>query len=106
MFIFLLNYCESKLGPSFGEALGIHKEPLFGAHKCTTPNVDADGHESKFVENIVKQVVQEVNHTPLDVGDTHVKDIELLLRNDFDETSHGWHWWNRKNKFGIKVSTT
>lgn len=52
-------------------------------------NVDADGHETKIVENIIKQVVQEVNHTPLDVGDTHVKDIELLLRNDFDMVGIG-----------------
>ncbi|KAG5598674.1 hypothetical protein H5410_030044 [Solanum commersonii] len=89
MFIFL-NYCESKLGLSFGEALAIHKEPLFGAHKCTTPNlspnVEADGHESKFVE--IKQVLQEVNQTPLDVldvGDTRVEDIKLLLRDDIDQ---------------------
>ncbi|KAK4717813.1 hypothetical protein R3W88_016151 [Solanum pinnatisectum] len=89
MFIFLLNYCESKLGLSFGEALAIHKEPLFGARKCTTPNlspiIEADGHESKFVENIIKQVLQEVNQTPLDVGDTRVEDIKLLLRNDIDQ---------------------
>uniref|UniRef100_M1AGQ3 NBS-coding resistance gene protein n=1 Tax=Solanum tuberosum TaxID=4113 RepID=M1AGQ3_SOLTU len=87
-FIFL-NYCESKLGLSFGEALTIHKEPLFGAHKCTTPNlspnVEADGHEFKFVENIIKQVLQEVNQTPLDVGDTRVEDIKLLLRDDIDQ---------------------
>ncbi|XP_055829808.1 uncharacterized protein LOC129899055 isoform X2 [Solanum dulcamara] len=92
MLILLLNYCKCKLGLSFGEALAIHKEPLFGAqriHKCAWDLQNfPDGHKSKFVENIIKQVLQEVNQIPLNVAwypvgeDTHVKDIELLLRNE------------------------
>ncbi|KAG5588464.1 hypothetical protein H5410_048898 [Solanum commersonii] len=45
-----------------------------------------DGHESKFIESIVKQVLLEVNQTPLDVAwhpvgvDSRVEDIELLLQ--------------------------
>ncbi|KAH0641298.1 hypothetical protein KY285_037884 [Solanum tuberosum] len=45
-----------------------------------------DGHESKFIESIVKQVLLEVNQTPLDLAwhpvgvDSRVEDIELLLQ--------------------------
>lgn len=43
-------------------------------------------HESKFIESTVKQVLQEVNQTPLNVAwhpvgvDSRVEDIELLLQ--------------------------
>ncbi|XP_049407067.1 disease resistance protein RUN1-like [Solanum stenotomum] len=46
----------------------------------------ADGHESKFIESIIKQVLQEVNQTPLDVAqypiglDSPIEHIELLLQ--------------------------
>ncbi|XP_070021513.1 disease resistance protein RUN1-like isoform X2 [Nicotiana sylvestris] len=87
----------------FGEALAKHKERPFGAQRVEKwrdalteaanlsgwdlQNV-ADGHESKFIEKIIQQVLQEVNQTPLDVAwhpvgvDYRVKDIELLLQND------------------------
>ncbi|XP_070019039.1 disease resistance protein RUN1-like [Nicotiana sylvestris] len=85
----------------FGEALAKHKERSIGAQTVEKwraalteaanlsgwdlQNV-ADGHESKFVETIIQQVLQEVNQTPLDVAwhpvgvDSRVKDIELLLQ--------------------------
>ncbi|KAG5588611.1 hypothetical protein H5410_049045 [Solanum commersonii] len=46
----------------------------------------ADGHESKFIGSIIKQVLQEVNQTPLDVAhypiglDSSIQHIELLLQ--------------------------
>ncbi|XP_033511363.1 disease resistance protein RUN1-like [Nicotiana tomentosiformis] len=85
----------------FGEYLAKHKERPFGAQRVEKwiaalteaanlsgwdlQNV-ADGHESKFIEKIIQQVLQEVNQTPLDVAwhpvgvDSRVKDIELLLQ--------------------------
>ncbi|KAF3616833.1 putative TMV resistance protein N-like isoform X2 [Capsicum annuum] len=85
----------------FGEALVALKERSFGVQRMDKwtdalteaanlsgwdlQNV-ADGHESKFIESIVKQVLQEVNQTPLDVAwhpvglDSRVEDIELLLQ--------------------------
>ncbi|XP_033509467.1 disease resistance protein RUN1-like isoform X2 [Nicotiana tomentosiformis] len=90
----------------FGEALAKHKERLFGAQRVEKwraalteaanlsgwdlQNV-ADGHESKFIENIIQQVLQEVNQTPLDVAwhpvgvDYRVKDIEWLLQNECED---------------------
>nr|XP_016496970.1 PREDICTED: disease resistance protein TAO1-like isoform X1 [Nicotiana tabacum] len=90
----------------FGKALAKHKERSFGAQRVEKwraalteaanlsgwdlQNV-ADGHESKFIEKIIQQVLQEVNQTPLDVawhpvrGDSHVKDIELLLQNEYED---------------------
>ncbi|XP_059277143.1 disease resistance protein RUN1-like isoform X2 [Lycium ferocissimum] len=86
----------------FGEALAMLKERSFGAQrmdKWTTALTEAanlsgwnlrniaDGHESRFIESIIKQVLQEVNQTPLDVAwhpvgvDSRVKHIELLLQN-------------------------
>ncbi|OIT37819.1 tmv resistance protein n [Nicotiana attenuata] len=85
----------------FGEGFAKHKERSFGAQrveKWTTALTEAanlsgwdlrnvvDGHESKFIECIVQQVLQVVNQTPLDVAwyptgvDSRVKDIELLLQ--------------------------
>ncbi|KAF3616831.1 putative TMV resistance protein N-like [Capsicum annuum] len=46
----------------------------------------AGGHESKCIESIIKQVLQEVNQTPLDVArypiglDSRIEDIEFLLQ--------------------------
>nr|XP_009794126.1 PREDICTED: TMV resistance protein N-like [Nicotiana sylvestris] len=90
----------------FGEALAKHKERPFGAQMVEKwraalteaanlsgwdlKNV-ADGHESKFIEKIIQQVLQEVNQTPLDVAwhpvgvDYRVKDIELLLQNECED---------------------
>nr|XP_016500254.1 PREDICTED: disease resistance protein TAO1-like isoform X2 [Nicotiana tabacum] len=90
----------------FGEALAKHKERPFGAQRAEKwraalteaanlsgwdlQNV-ADGHESKFIEKIIQQVLQEVNQTPLDVAwhpvgvDSRVKDIELLLQNECED---------------------
>nr|XP_016497030.1 PREDICTED: TMV resistance protein N-like [Nicotiana tabacum] len=90
----------------FGEALAKHKERSIGAQRVEKwraalteaanlsgwdlQNV-ADGHESKFIENIIQQVLQEVNQTPLDVAwhpvgeDYRVKDIELLLQNECED---------------------
>ncbi|XP_049344298.1 disease resistance protein RUN1-like [Solanum verrucosum] len=86
---------------SFDEALEKHKERLVGAERmekwkaALTEAADlsgwdlrniADGHESKFIESIIKQVRQEVNQTPLDVAhypiglDSPIKHIELLLQ--------------------------
>ncbi|KAL3360076.1 hypothetical protein AABB24_016530 [Solanum stoloniferum] len=86
---------------SFGEALAKHKERLFGAERmekwkaalteaASLSGWDlqnmADGHESKFIGSIIKQVLQEVNQTPLDVAhypiglDSSIQDIELLLQ--------------------------
>lgn len=89
--------------------LSIHKEQLFGAQrteKWTTTlreatnlsgwnlrNV-ASGHQSIFLENIIKQVLQEVNQTPLDVAwnpigvDTRIKDIDLLLEHECVDEVH------------------
>ncbi|KAH0748038.1 hypothetical protein KY290_027270 [Solanum tuberosum] len=67
----------------FGEALSVHKERLSWAQKMenriTTlrepPNLSgwdlqnvANRCEFKFMENIIKQVLQEANQTPLDVA--------------------------------------
>nr|XP_016491657.1 PREDICTED: TMV resistance protein N-like [Nicotiana tabacum] len=93
----------------FGEAFAKHKERPFGAQRVEKwraalteaanlsgwdlQNV-ADGHESKFIEKIIQQVLQEVNQTPLDVAwhpvgvDSHVKDIELLLQNECEDRVH------------------
>ncbi|XP_009799386.1 disease resistance protein RUN1-like isoform X1 [Nicotiana sylvestris] len=90
----------------FGEALAKHKERSIGlqmvekwrdalteaANFCgwDLQNV-ADGHESKFIEKIIQQVLQEVNQTPLDVAwhpvgvDSRVKDIELLLQKECED---------------------
>nr|XP_016508750.1 PREDICTED: disease resistance protein TAO1-like [Nicotiana tabacum] len=90
----------------FGEALAKHKERSIGAQMVEKwraalteaanlsgwhlQNV-ADGHESKFIEKIIQQVLQEVNQTPLDVAwhpvgvDSRVKDIELLLQNECED---------------------
>ncbi|KAH0739940.1 hypothetical protein KY290_038645 [Solanum tuberosum] len=86
---------------SFGEALAKHKERLFGAERMEkwkaalteAANLSgwdlqnmADGHESKFIACIIKQVLQEVNQTPLDVAhypiglDSSIQHIELLLQ--------------------------
>nr|XP_016508749.1 PREDICTED: disease resistance protein TAO1-like [Nicotiana tabacum] len=85
----------------FDEALAKHKERPFGgqmvekwrAALTEAANLSgwhlqnvAGGHESKFIETIIQQVLQEVNQTPLDVAwhpvavDSSVKDIELLLQ--------------------------
>ncbi|XP_049388263.1 disease resistance protein RUN1-like [Solanum stenotomum] len=48
----------------------------------------ADGHESKFIGSIIKQVLQEVNQKPLDVAhypiglDSSIQHIELLLQSE------------------------
>ncbi|KAK6781250.1 hypothetical protein RDI58_023434 [Solanum bulbocastanum] len=86
---------------SFGEALIKHKERSFGAERMEkwkaalteAANLSgwdlrnvADGHESKFIESIIKQVLQEVNQTPLDVAhypiglDSPIKHILLLMQ--------------------------
>ncbi|XP_059297616.1 disease resistance protein Roq1-like [Lycium ferocissimum] len=73
----------------FDEDLGIQKERLFGDLR----NV-ADRHESKFIENIIEEVLPEVNQTPLDVAwypvgvDICVKDIELLSKNECVDKVH------------------
>ncbi|KAK4732845.1 hypothetical protein R3W88_025833 [Solanum pinnatisectum] len=86
---------------SFGEALAKHEERSFGAERVEKwkaalteaanlcgwdlRNV-ADGHESKFIESIIKLVLQEVNQTPLDVAhypiglDSPIEDILLLMQ--------------------------
>lgn len=91
------------------KALSIYKEQLFGAQRTekwkTTlreatnlsgwnlRNV-ASGHQSIFLENIIKQVLQDVNQTPLDVAwnpigvDTCIKDIELLLEHECVDEVH------------------
>ncbi|KAH0634448.1 hypothetical protein KY284_037234 [Solanum tuberosum] len=86
---------------SFEKALKKHKERLIGAErmeKWKTALTEAaslsgwdlqnmaDGHESKFIGSIIKQVLQEVNLTPLDVAhypiglDSSIQHIELLLQ--------------------------
>ncbi|XP_015170539.1 TMV resistance protein N-like [Solanum tuberosum] len=86
---------------SFGEALAKHKERSIGTERMEkwkaalteAANLSgwdlrnvADGHESKFIESIIKQVLQEVNQTPLDVAhypiglDSPIKDILLLMQ--------------------------
>uniref|UniRef100_M1CI84 ATP binding protein n=3 Tax=Solanum tuberosum TaxID=4113 RepID=M1CI84_SOLTU len=86
---------------SFDEALAKHKERFVGAERMEkwkaalteAANLSgwdlrnvADGHEAKFIENIIKQVLREVNQTPLDVAhyptglDSPIKHIELLLQ--------------------------
>ncbi|XP_049388265.1 disease resistance protein Roq1-like [Solanum stenotomum] len=86
---------------SFGEALEKHKERLFGTQRVEkwkaalteAANLSgwdlrniADGHESKFIESIIEQVLQEANQTPLDVAhypiglDSSIEHIELLLQ--------------------------
>ncbi|KAH0637519.1 hypothetical protein KY289_037434 [Solanum tuberosum] len=86
---------------SFGEALAKHKERSIGAERMEkwkaalteAANLSgwdlrniADGHESKFIESIIKQVLQEANQTPLDVAhypiglDSPIEHIELLLQ--------------------------
>ncbi|KAH0640630.1 hypothetical protein KY285_037216 [Solanum tuberosum] len=86
---------------SFGEALAKHKERLFGAERVEkwkaalteAANLSGwdlrnivDGHESKFIESIIKQVLQEANQTPLDVAhypiglDSPIEHILLLLQ--------------------------
>ncbi|KAH0641400.1 hypothetical protein KY285_037986 [Solanum tuberosum] len=90
-----------KQNGSFGEALEKHKERLVGAERMEkwraalteAANLSgwdlrnvADGHESKFIESIIKQVLQEINQTPLDVAqypiglDSPIKHIEVLLQ--------------------------
>ncbi|XP_070021903.1 disease resistance protein Roq1-like isoform X2 [Nicotiana sylvestris] len=90
----------------FGEALAKHKERPFGVQRVEKWRVAlteaanlsgwdlqnvVDGHESKFIEKIIQQVLQEVNQTPLDVAwhpvgvDSRVKDIELLLQNECED---------------------
>ncbi|XP_006360970.2 TMV resistance protein N-like [Solanum tuberosum] len=83
----------------FGEALAMLKERSFEVERMKkwtdslteTANLsgwDLQIHESKFIESIVKQVLQEVNQTPLDVSwhpvgvDSRVEDIELLLQKE------------------------
>ncbi|KAH0637512.1 hypothetical protein KY285_037214 [Solanum tuberosum] len=86
---------------SFGEGLAKHKERSIGAERMEkwkaalteAANLSgwdlrnmADGHESKFIGSIIKQVLQEVNQTPLDVAhypiglDSSIQHIELLLQ--------------------------
>ncbi|KAG5588606.1 hypothetical protein H5410_049040 [Solanum commersonii] len=86
---------------SFGEALAKHKERSIGAGRMKkwkaalteAANLSgwdlrnmADGHESKFIGSIIKQVLQEVNQTPLDVAhypiglDSCIQHVELLLQ--------------------------
>ncbi|KAH0641304.1 hypothetical protein KY285_037890 [Solanum tuberosum] len=86
---------------TFDEALKKHKERLVGAERmekwkaalteaASLSGWDlqnmADGHESKFIGSIIKQVLQEVNQTPLDVAhypiglDSSIQHIELLLQ--------------------------
>ncbi|KAH0739126.1 hypothetical protein KY290_037831 [Solanum tuberosum] len=90
-----------KQNGSFGEDLEKHKDRLFGAQRMEkwkaalteAANLSgwdlrnvADGHESKFIESIIKQVLQEVNQTPLDVAqypiglDSPIEHIKLLLQ--------------------------
>ncbi|XP_047264852.1 disease resistance protein RUN1-like isoform X2 [Capsicum annuum] len=51
----------------------------------------AGGHESKCIESIIKQVLQEVNQTPLDVAsypvglDSRIEHIELLLQSGCED---------------------
>ncbi|WMV48342.1 hypothetical protein MTR67_041727 [Solanum verrucosum] len=94
---------------SFGEALAKHKERLFGAERMEkwkaalteAANLSgwdlrnmADGHESKFIGSIIKQVLQEVNQTPLDVAhypiglDYSIQHIELLLQSGCEHEVH------------------
>ncbi|KAL3329322.1 hypothetical protein AABB24_036431 [Solanum stoloniferum] len=90
---------------SFGKAFD-HKKRSFGAERVKKwkaalteaaslcgwdlRNV-ADGHESKFIESIIKQVLQEVNQTPLDVAhypiglDSPIKHIEILLQSGCED---------------------
>uniref|UniRef100_A0A3Q7I9U8 TIR domain-containing protein n=1 Tax=Solanum lycopersicum TaxID=4081 RepID=A0A3Q7I9U8_SOLLC len=90
-----------KQSGSFGEAFAKQKQRLFGAEimekwkaaLTEAANLSgwdlrniADGHESKFIESIIKQVLQEVNQTPLDVAhypiglDSSIQHLELLLQ--------------------------
>ncbi|WMV48343.1 hypothetical protein MTR67_041728 [Solanum verrucosum] len=94
---------------SFGEALAKHKERLFGAERMEkwkaalteAANLSgwdlrniADGHESKFIGSIIKQVLQEVNQRPLDVAhypiglDSSIQHIELLLQSECEHEVH------------------
>ncbi|XP_015170529.1 TMV resistance protein N-like [Solanum tuberosum] len=94
---------------SFGEALAKHKEQLFGVQRVEkwraalteAANLSgwdlrnmADGHESKFIGSIIKQVLQEVNQTPLDVAhypiglDSSIEHIELLLQSGCEHEVH------------------
>ncbi|XP_016566173.2 disease resistance protein RUN1 [Capsicum annuum] len=90
----------------FGEGFAMRKERSFGDERMEKwkaalteaanlsgwdlQNV-ANGHESKFIESIIKQVLQVVNQTPLDVAwhpigvDTRVEHIELLLQNECED---------------------
>ncbi|XP_059296933.1 disease resistance protein Roq1-like isoform X2 [Lycium ferocissimum] len=92
----------------FGEALAEHKE-RFGTErteKWTAALTEAanlsgwdlqnvaNGYEFKFMENIIEQVLQELNQTPLDIAwhpvglDTRVKEIDLLLQNECEDEVH------------------
>ncbi|XP_047264844.1 TMV resistance protein N-like [Capsicum annuum] len=68
----------------------------------------AGGHESKCIESIIKQVLQEVNQTSLDVArypiglDSRIEDIEFLLQSGW----YTWHWWNWKNFGKICLQST
>uniref|UniRef100_M1BUA6 Tir-nbs-lrr resistance protein n=1 Tax=Solanum tuberosum TaxID=4113 RepID=M1BUA6_SOLTU len=94
---------------SFGEALAKHKERSFGVQRVENwkaalteaANLSgwdlrniADGHESKFIGSIIKQVLQEVNQTPLDVAhypiglDSSIQHIELLLQSGCEHEVH------------------
>ncbi|KAL3360045.1 hypothetical protein AABB24_016513, partial [Solanum stoloniferum] len=86
---------------SFDEALEKHQERLIGAERMEkwkaaltkAANLSgwdlrnvADGHEAKFIESIIKQVLQVVKQTPLDVAhypiglDSPIRHIEMLLQ--------------------------
>nr|XP_016508751.1 PREDICTED: disease resistance protein TAO1-like [Nicotiana tabacum] len=87
-----------KLTGLFGEPFGAQRVEKWRAALTEAANLSgwhlqnvADGHESKFIEKIIQQVLQEVNQTPLDVAwhpvgvDSRVKDIELLLQNEYKD---------------------
>ncbi|KAL3360073.1 hypothetical protein AABB24_016528, partial [Solanum stoloniferum] len=94
---------------SFGEALAKHKELSIGVQRVEkwraalteAANLSgwdlrnmADGHESKFIGSIIKQVLQEVNQKPLDVAhyliglDSSIQHIELLLQSECEHEVH------------------
>lgn len=89
----------------FGEALSLHKEIWSGAQKMEKRNYTQRTSkfiwmgfakcfsrcEFKFMENIIKQVLEEANQTPLDVA--------WKTRSYQWHGWYIWHWWNRKNNF-------
>uniref|UniRef100_M1ACW5 Tir-nbs-lrr resistance protein n=1 Tax=Solanum tuberosum TaxID=4113 RepID=M1ACW5_SOLTU len=68
------------------QALSFHTLKKQVLRICVECNEIPDWHESKFIEGIIKQVLQEVNQTPLDVAhypiglDSPIKHIEVLLQ--------------------------